>query len=152
MRLSLLFIALLPKLLLAQPTLQSGPALTLSFSTKKGSLYQLQVKNSDSSGGSFWKNIGPAIVGTGDLWSTLQPGGEYRLHTPSKEWALVWHDEFDGDRIDFGKWEREENNYGGGNNERQAYRTDPKYSFVKDGSLSIAVYRDPHATLSLIHI
>ncbi|MEO1826884.1 MAG: glycoside hydrolase family 16 protein [Roseibacillus sp.] len=146
MRARLLFLALLPSLLLAEPTLQSSPAVALRFSTEKGSLHQLQVKNTDSEGRFLWKNVGPAILGTGDLWSTLQPGGEYRLHTPSKEWALVWSDEFDDDRIDFGKWEREENNYGGGNNERQAYRTDPKYSFVKDGSLNIAVYRDSHAT------
>ena len=146
MRIRPLFLALLPSLLLAEPTLQSSPAVALSFSTEKGSLHQLQVKNTDSEGRFLWRNVGPAILGNGDLWSTLQPGGEYRLHTPSKEWALVWSDEFDGDRIDFGKWEREENNYGGGNNERQAYRTDPKYSFVKDGSLNIAVYRDSHTT------
>ena len=108
MRARLLFLALLPSLLLAEPPLQCSPAVALSFSTEKGSLHQLQVKNTDSEGRFLWKNVGPAILGTGDLWSTLQPGGEYRLHTPSKEWALVWSDEFNDDRIDFGKWEREE--------------------------------------------
>jgi hypothetical protein len=58
----------------------------------------------------------------------------------------VWADEFDGDDLDYRKWEKEENNYGGGNNERQAYRTDPKYCFVKDGVLNLAVYRDAHTT------
>ena len=146
MRTILLFIALLPTLLCAEPDLESSPALSLSFPTKKGLLHQLQIKKTDSRGRLLWKNVGPAILGTGNPWSTFQPDGEYRLHMPSREWVLVWSDEFNSDRIDFGKWEREENNYGGGNHERQAYRTDPKYSYVKDGSLNIAVYRDPHAT------
>ncbi len=137
----LLLSLLVPGLLSAEPTLRSTPALKLSFKTEKGALHQLQAKRENR-----WSNIGTAIRGTGNPWSTFQPVGEYRLHTPSNEWALVWSDEFEGAQIDFHKWEREENNYGGGNNERQAYRTDPKYSFVKNGSLHIAVYRDPHTT------
>ena len=146
MRSFLFLITLLPNLLAAEPTLRVSPALSLSFSTEKGSLHQLQVKKTDPKGHFVWRNVGSAIVGTGSRWSTLQPEGEYRLQTPSEEWVLVWSDEFGGDRIDFTKWAREENNYGGGNNERQAYRTDPKYSYVEDGSLNIAVYRDPHTT------
>ena len=73
MRARLLFLALLPSLLLAEPTLQSSPAVALSFSTEKGSLHQLQVKNTDSEGRFLWKNVGPAILGTGDLWSTPSP-------------------------------------------------------------------------------
>jgi beta-glucanase (GH16 family) len=60
--------------------------------------------------------------------------------------VTVWADEFKGDGLDLTKWAKEENNYGGGNNERQAYRTEPKYCFVKDGFLNIAVYRDAHTT------
>ena len=136
----LLFI-LLPSLLPADPVLRSSPALKLTFETRQGALHQLQVRRDQE-----WKDIGPAIRGTGKSWSTFQPEGEYRLHSPTEKWALVWADEFDGNQINFHKWEKEENNYGGGNNERQAYRTEPKYSFVKDGLLNIAVYRDPHST------
>ena len=146
MRPLFLLLTLLPNLLHADPPLSRSPALSLSFSTKKESLHQLQIQTTDAEGRAVWANVGPAFLGTGTRWSTLQPEGEYRLHTPSNEWALVWSDEFEGDSIDFTKWAREENNYGGGNNERQAYRTDPKYSFVKDGSLNIAVYRDQHTT------
>ncbi len=141
MLLRLFLPVLFPALLSADPALRSSPAVKLSFETKKGVLHQLQVRRGDR-----WSNIGTAIRGNGSPWSTFQPVGEYRLHTPSGEWALIWADEFEGDQIDFHKWEREENNYGGGNNERQAYRTEPRYSFVKNGSLNIAVYRDPHTT------
>ena len=123
MRTILLIIALLPTLLRAEPDLESSPALSLSFPTKKGLLHQLQIKKTDSQGRLLWKNIGPAILGTGNAWSTFQFAGEYRLHMPSREWALVWSDEFNNDRIDFTKWEREENNYGGGNNERNHRRS-----------------------------
>ena len=58
----------------------------------------------------------------------------------------MWADEFGGGGLDLAKWSREENNYGGGNNERQAYRMEPKYCHVKDGVLRIAVHRDAHTT------
>ena len=141
MLLRLFLPVLFPALLSADPALRSSPAVKLSFETKKDVLHQLQVRRGDR-----WSNIGTAIRGNGSPWSTFQPVGEYRLHTPRDEWALIWADEFEGDQIDFHKWAREENNYGGGNNERQAYRTEPRYSFVKNGSLNIAVYRDPHTT------
>ena len=90
--------------------------------------------------------MGLAVSGTGETFSKHCPPGEYRVVSPTNEWLLVWADEFNGDALDYSKWAKEENNYGGGNNERQAYRTDPKYCFVKDGQLNIAVYRDPHTT------
>ena len=65
-----------------------------------------------------------------------QRAGVFRTHT----------DEFGGTDLDYAKWSKEENNYGGGNNERQAYRTESKYSFVKGGNLNIAVYREAHTT------
>ena len=61
-------------------------------------------------------------------------------------WKLVWADEFNGEKLDPAKWAREENNYGGGNNERQAYRIERKYCDVKNGMLEISVYRDSHTT------
>lgn len=142
MRSTILILALtFPPFLCAEPPLRSSPALQLSFNTEAGKLHQLQVKD-----GRAWKNVGVALEGTGKPWSSLQPKGEYRLTTPTKQWTLIWADEFDGVALDYTKWEKEVNNYGGGNFERQAYRDDPKYSFVKDGKLHIAVYRDAHAT------
>jgi beta-glucanase (GH16 family) len=132
---------LFPALLAAEPELRSTPTVGLSFKTELGKLHQLQVKD-----GGGWRDVGPAVRGTGNLFTTYKPKAEYRLTTPSKKWVLVWSDEFNGKDLDYTKWEKEENNYGGGNNERQAYRTDPKYSYLKGGNLNIAVYRDAHTT------
>jgi len=125
----------------AEPELSVSPAVAVRYSTEPGKYYQLQVKRD---GG--WKNVGFATKGTGKSCGGLYAAGEYRVISPSSEWVMVWADEFEGDDLDYSKWEKEENNYGGGNNERQAYRTDPKYCFVKDGILNLAVYRDPHTT------
>ena len=137
----LLLFALFPASLCSEPSLEAAPAVQLSFQTEPGVLYQLQKKS-----GAGWTTLSPAIRGNGRPWVSLQPAGDYRLHAPRNEWVLVWADEFEGTEIDFTKWSREENNYGGGNFERQAYRTNPKFSFVKDGKLNIAVYREPHTT------
>ena len=137
----LILLTLFPAILWSEPSLKTSPAVQLSFETEPGVLHQLQRKTGDR-----WINVATAILGNGEPWMSLQPAGDYRLHTHKGEWALVWADEFEGNTIDFAKWSREENNYGGGNFERQAYRTDPRYSFVKDGNLNIAVYREAHTT------
>lgn len=132
---------LLPPLIFADPELKTEPAVTLSFPSEEGKYYQIQEKH-----GTDWRNVGLALKGTGKEITRMYPAGEFRVTIPSKQWALIWADEFDGQDLDYTKWEKEENNYGGGNNERQAYRTDPKYCSVKDGKLNIAVYRDAHTT------
>ena len=137
----LILLTLFPAILWSEPSLKTSPAVQLSFETEPGVLHQLQRKTGDR-----WINVATAILGNGEPWMSLQPAGDYRLHTHKGEWALVWADEFEGNTIDFAKWSREENNYGGGNFERQAYRTGPRYSFVKDGNLNIAVYREAHTT------
>lgn len=124
-----------------EPELSMAPAVELSFPTDPDTYYQLQVDR-----GGTWENVGFAERGTGVPISGFYPAAKYRVLSPSREWVMVWADEFDDTDLDYGKWEKEENNYGGGNFERQAYRTDPKYCFVQDGSLHIAVYRDPHTT------
>ncbi|MCA9141667.1 MAG: glycoside hydrolase family 16 protein [Planctomycetales bacterium] len=121
--------------------LSVAPAVALRYSTEPGKYYQLQVKNDGR-----WDDEGFAVKGTGKPVAAFYASGEYRVVIPSRQWLLVWADEFDGNDLDVTKWEKEENNYGGGNNERQAYRTDPKYCFVSEGLLNIAVYRDPHVT------
>lgn len=134
-----LFAALPMAIAWAAPELFISPAVAIRYSTETGKYYQLQTMKGDS-----WTNVGFAAKGTGRSFEGLYPSGDYRVLTPTKEWVMIWADEFDGDDLDFTKWEKEENNYGGGNNERQAYRTAPKYCFVKGGYLNLAVYRDPH--------
>lgn len=124
-----------------EPELSMTPAVELSFPTDPDTYYQLQVDR-----GGTWENVGFAERGTAAPITGFYPAAEYRVTSPSREWVLVWGDEFEGPDLDYGKWEKEENNYGGGNFERQAYRTDPKYCFVEDGALHIAVYRDAHTT------
>ncbi|MGJ8671798.1 glycoside hydrolase family 16 protein [Rubritalea sp.] len=125
----------------AETKLDTSPALELSYATEKGEFYQLQSKK-----GADWSNVGHAVKGTGAPFKGLYPSADYRVISPSKEWVLVWADEFNGNALDLTKWAKEENNYGGGNNERQAYRTDAKYCSVKDGNLNLSVFRDPHTT------
>ena len=124
-----------------EPGFSQTAAVKMEFPTKLGKFYQLQVKQGDE-----WKDEGVAIAGTGDPVVSLLDSGEYRITRPSNKWVMVWSDEFTGKKLDFTKWEKEENNYGGGNNERQAYRTESKYCFLRDGNLNIAVYRDEHTT------
>lgn len=120
---------------------ETGPAVQVRYATTPGQFYQLQKR-----GDAGWDNVGFAVVGSGEVVQQYHPVGEYRIVQPRNEWVLVWADEFSGTDLDYGKWEKEENNYGGGNYERQAYRTDPKYCLVRDGLLNIAVYRDSHTT------
>lgn len=123
------------------PEVSSTSAIEIRYETELGEFYQLQVKRGDQ-----WENQGLALRGTGKSHRAFYPTGEYRVITPSQQWVMVWADEFQGESLDYQKWEKEENNYGGGNNERQAYRTDVKYCYVEDGLLNIAVYRDAHTT------
>lgn len=132
---------LLPTLSLAQTEVTTRPAVDVSYEAEAGRFHQLQRREGDD-----WVDVGLAVRGTGAVVRGFHPAGEYRLTKPSKKWVLVWADEFDGRTLDTSKWSREENNYGGGNNERQFYSTDPKYSFVKDGRLHIAVHRDAYTS------
>lgn len=131
----------LTALLAAEPELAVKPAVELTYPTRPGRFYQLQSRQ-----GGDWQDVGYAVKGTGAAVSGRYSAGEYRVTNPSKQWVQVWGDEFDGSDLDYTKWEKEENNYGGGNFERQAYRTDSKYCAVKDGLLNINVYRDAHTT------
>jgi beta-glucanase (GH16 family) len=121
--------------------LSISPAVALSYQTEPGRFHQLQRRT-----GERWANVGFAVKGTGRPATGHYPAGKYRVVSPSNEWVMVWADEFNGEDLDYTRWEKEENNYGGGNNERQAYRTDPKFCYARDGCLNIAVYRDPHTT------
>ena len=136
-----LCLAIVQPVACAEPAVSVSPAVEVQYSTEVGKYYQLQVKKRDA-----WTNVGLGVKGSGKPFTGFFPAGDYRVISPSKTWVMVWNDEFDGDSLDFTKWEKEENNYGGGNNERQAYRTDPKYCFVENGVFNIAVHRDAHTT------
>lgn len=61
-------------------------------------------------------------------------------------YTLIWNDEFDGNSIDFGKWEHEVNANGGGNNELQYYTARSENSFVIDGELHIVAQQEEYTT------
>ena len=133
-----------------QTTVKVNPSSHLTFKTQKGVYYQLEQKQAPTTN---WTSVGPPVSGTGkDIEQHLKaaPDGnasKYRLRKLNKQWVMVWRDEFNGQRLDPAKWAREENGYGGGNNERQFYSTDEKYSQIKNGKLNISVYRDPYTTV-----
>ena len=55
---------------------------------------------------------------------------------------LVWSDEFEGDSLDYTKWEYEVNAFGGGNNELQMYNDSPKNVRVEDSNLILEAHRE----------
>lgn len=127
-----------------------SPALAVEYTTEAGRFYQLQ--RSIDLDPDNWEDVGPALEGNGEpvqaLFSFEDSARQfYRVVELQDEWALVWADEFDGDQIDLAKWGKEENNYGGGNNEAQHYSPDEKYAYVEDGALHLAVYRDAYTSV-----
>ena len=127
-----------------------SPSTLLTIKTQQGIYYQLEQKKVSTAN---WEAVGAPILGTGkDIERHLKEAPDqgdvaYRLRKLTKEWVMVWHDEFNGQKLDAAKWAHEENGYGGGNNERQFYSTDKKYCHTKDGKLNISVYRDPYTTV-----
>ena len=55
---------------------------------------------------------------------------------------LVWHDEFDGDKLNEEDWNRETHPIGWVNNEWQEYVPSEDYAYVKDGELIIQPKRE----------
>ncbi len=133
-----------------QAVIKVTAANRLTLKTQSDLHYQLEQKQEHNTN---WEAVGAPIVGTGksiDRYVKATPEGgdiKYRLRKLTKQWVMVWHDEFNGQKLDPAKWAREENGYGGGNNERQFYSSDEKYCYTKDGKLNISVYRDPHTTV-----
>ena len=140
------WLAALPGVAAEPIEIQTRPAQEIRFETEAGRFYQLEEKDDKGT----WVALGDPIQGDGKprtrLVAAENDAKQYRARPLTNQWVRVWADEFDGDRVDPAKWSREENGYGGGNNERQFYSTDPKYGFVKDGHLHLAVYRDAHTT------
>jgi beta-glucanase (GH16 family) len=59
-------------------------------------------------------------------------------------WSLVWHDEFNGTRIDSSIWTFEVNGNGGGNNELQYYTAEPRNAFLESGTLVIQALKESY--------
>ncbi|MGJ8697542.1 MAG: glycoside hydrolase family 16 protein [Verrucomicrobiaceae bacterium] len=140
-----IFLALLPLPLAAQIELDPDPAAIVRFPSKEGAFYVVEALE-----GEKWQQVDQPVKGTGKTITRtipLSPQSKLRATQLHNQWVPVWADEFDGDTIDPAKWSHEENGYGGGNNERQYYSTDPKYSFVKDGMLNLKAYKDPFTTV-----
>ncbi len=55
---------------------------------------------------------------------------------------LVWSDEFNGDKLDYSKWECEVNAFGGGNDELQMYTDRKENVRVENGSLVIEARKE----------
>lgn len=55
---------------------------------------------------------------------------------------VVWSDDFDGDRLDYSKWEVEVNAFGGGNHELQLYTDRPRNVRVEGGCLVLEAHRE----------
>lgn len=53
----------------------------------------------------------------------------------------IWRDEFDGNKLDYSKWECEINAFGGGNNELQIYTDRKENVRVENGVLIIEAHR-----------
>lgn len=60
------------------------------------------------------------------------------------DWKLVWSDEFDGIKLDYGKWETEVNAFGGGNQELQIYTDRKENVRVHKGNLILEARKDNH--------
>lgn len=81
-----------------------------------------------------------ALVGLGMMLMTAC-GKNYDVKeedVPAIEgYSLLWHDEFNGDKLDTSIWGKEVRKPGYTNNELQAYTQDEANIFVKDGNLVI---------------
>lgn len=65
-----------------------------------------------------------------------------RPDLPRQEPRLVWQDEFNGEQLDYAKWNIEVNAFGGGNGELQIYTDRSENVRVEDGNLVLEARRD----------
>jgi len=140
MKSPLIFLLILP--LAAQ--VKISPLARIETDTKEGLFYQFEYQET-----SRWTPLGEPFMGTGKKITkdfAIPTDSQVRLKQLKDQWVLVWADDFDGSSLDRSKWANEENGYGGGNNERQFYSTEPKYTVVKDGLLNLHLFREPHTT------
>ena len=101
----------------ADPKLETESAKRLHFTAEAGRFYQIQKAGADG----HWEPWGDPIKGDGEVVERFSGSGDgkFRLKELKDQWVLIWRDEFNGKKLDPAKWAREENGYGGGNNENQ---------------------------------
>jgi beta-glucanase (GH16 family) len=63
-------------------------------------------------------------------------------------WVLDWHDEFDGQSLDHGKWVEETGDPKNGNDEKQFYTARPENLRLVDGKLVIEARREDHGGMA----
>ena len=63
----------------------------------------------------------------------------------SKDWHLVWQDEFDASSLDLQKWGFERNCFGGGNNEQQCYTDRRQNLSIENGVLKITARHEAYS-------
>ncbi len=64
---------------------------------------------------------------------------------PLPGWNLVWHDEFDGDKIDTKNWTYDLGGGGWGNGEMEVYTNRPENARTENGLLIIEAHKDKNA-------
>ena len=74
----------------------------------------------------------------------LVVGGVSAAWGVEPEWKVVWEDAFDGDALDWSKWEIEVNAFGGGNHELQLYTDRRENVRVENGRLVFEARKDNH--------
>lgn len=63
----------------------------------------------------------------------------------SKDWQLVWQDEFEAPSLDMQKWGFERNCFGGGNNEQQCYTDRSQNLSIENGVLNITARHETYS-------
>jgi len=77
------------------------------------------------------------------VWcTTALLGARFAAAQAPEGWELVWGDEFEGQQLDYSKWEIEVNAFGGGNQELQIYTDRAKNVRVEAGTLVIEALRE----------
>jgi beta-glucanase (GH16 family) len=61
------------------------------------------------------------------------------------DWKLVWHDEFDGDKLDPAKWVYVVGGNGFGNSELEYYTKRPQNLYVENGMLAIQAVKEDYS-------
>ena len=84
----------------------------------------------------LWKAIALALV-TIQLSCKNSLSTDKKMENKTKEYTLIWEDNFEGDTLNLDHWNRQVEPAGRFNEEWQRYTDDVKNSYVKDGNLII---------------
>lgn len=109
--------------------------------SQRWSITSTDGKNFKISRGSLFLTGGSTVTMTAESNSDSQLWKISQLQT--KNWSLVWSDEFNGTSIDRSVWSYED--YKADRGDQQIYTDSSKNSFVKDGFLTIRTLKEPTA-------